>query len=149
MQIGIFNITYNTLPCLHLIKKINIKKNECTCDEDIVAALNRELMYNKLSSEHIYALAMNYNMDPLGIILIGVGTCSKCDADLRTLAIGLLLLGAEWFMCFHNHPNGNRTISNSDRELTGYYKRLGEAIGIEFVRHLMIARNTFEICEEL
>lgn len=146
MKIGVYDIINNPLPQLYLIKEINVNSNDFDSDENIVYMLNRHLKMDKLNSEHIYALSLTYSNNPKGIIQISVGKCDSCDADLRGLATGLLLTGAEQFMCFHNHPGGNRNISEADIKLTQRYKELENTIGIRFIRHIMITQDYYANC---
>lgn len=148
MRINIYNIINDPLPKLNKIHGFNAEIKLFQKEEDIVSVLNKELKIDKLSSEHIYALSLTYGLIPKGIIQVGVGTCDGCEANLRDLAIGLLLTGAEQFICFHNHPGGNKNISNADIELTQKYKAIGDLIGIEFIKHIMITQNYYTECAD-
>ena len=149
MKIGVYNIVNDPFPKLNLIKKITIKKDECKYDEDIVSMMNRELLLNKLSSEHIYALVFNLSLTPIGILQLGIGNYKESIVDMKVLGCGLLLLGGEQFMCFHNHPGGVKSISESDKELTSKYKELAELLDIYFIRHIMVTKNKYVECPEL
>lgn len=149
MRIGIYDIINNPLPELYTIKEIDVDLKDFEYDEDIVGILNKQLKMDKLNSEHIYALSLTYGMIPKGILQISVGKCNKADADIRKLAIGLLLTGAEQFMCFHNHPGGNKEISINDRLMTNRYKEIGDILDIDFIRHLMITQDYYSICKEV
>ena len=147
MKIGVYNIINDPLPKLNKIKDIEVQIKEFEYDEDIVDIMNRELKMDKLSAEYIYALSLTYNLIPKGIIFVAAGTSEECTANLKDLAIGLLLTGAEQFMCFHNHTGGVKAISYDDRMLTNSYVNLGETIGIEFMKHIMITQDYYEVCE--
>lgn len=146
MKIGIYDIVNNPLPQLMTIKKVEVNQNDFQSDEDIVNIFNKQLQMDKLNSEHIYALSLTYGLIPKGIIQVSVGKCDGCEANLRGLAIGLLLTGAEQFMCLHNHPGGCKNISDADIDLTNKYIELGNIIGIHFVKHIMITQNYFTCC---
>lgn len=149
MKLGIYDVINNPLSQLYVIKEINVKESDFKSDDSIVKVLNEHLQMNKLNSEHIYALSLTYGLIPKGIIQVSVGKCDKCEPDIRKLAIGLLLTGAEQFICFHNHPGGNKKISDADRNLTSIYKKLGNTIGVEFCKHIMITQNYFDYCENI
>ena len=146
MKLGVYDIINDPLPQLYKIKEINIGQEIFKYDAQIINMFNKHLMMDKLNSEHIYALSLTYGLYPKGIILVSSGTCDKCAVNFRGLAIGLLLTGAEQFMCFHNHPGYNRIISNSDINLTKEYNKLGNTIGINFLRHYMITKNYYTEC---
>ena len=149
MNINVYTIINNPLPELYSIKNFDVNLNEFNYDEDIVKMLNKNLKMDKLSSEHIYALGLNYNMIPKGIIQVSIGNNYESNVDIRDLATGLLLIGAEQFMMFHNHPSGNKEVSIHDKILTSKYIEVGDLIGISFIRHLMITENYYCKCEEV
>ena len=149
MKVGVYDVINDPLPKLYKIKDIEISKNDLEYDETIVSMLNNKLKMDKLSSEHIYALSLTYGMIPKGILQVSIGKCDSADVDVRKLAIGLLLLGTEQFMCFHNHPGGSKKPSLSDNLLTNKYKEIGDLLEIEFIRHLMITKDYYCICEEV
>ena len=146
MNIGVYDIINNPLPELYKIKEVSVKESDFKSDDKIVDIMNTHLQMNKLSSEYIYALSLTYGLIPKGIIQVSVGKCDSCEPDLRKLAIGLLLTGAEQFMCFHNHPGYERKISEADIKLTEKYKELGNVIGIHFIKHLMITKGYYTEC---
>lgn len=93
-------------------------------------------------------MSLTYSLIPRGIIQVSSGDNKGSKNNLRGLAIGLLLTGAEQFMCFHNHPGGSKKISQSDILSTEKYDELGDTIGIDFIRHIMITKNYYCNCEE-
>ena len=148
MKLKVYDIIDNPLPQLYLIKEFDVNKNDFKEDVNIVKIINSNLKMDQLDSEHIYALSLTYGLIPRGIIQVAVGKCDMCNVNIRLLAIGLLLTGAEQFICFHNHPGGNKIISQSDKDLTKTYRELGELLDINFLRHIMITQNHFEYCED-
>lgn len=148
MKLGVYDIINNPLPQLNLIKEIEVNKKDFEYDEDIVKIMNKHLKMDKLSSENIYALSLTKGGLPRGIIHVSKGKCDSAECDMRGLAIGLLLTGAESFMCFHNHPGGSKEISDNDINATKNYKELGNLIGVYLIRHIMITQNFFSSCED-
>lgn len=146
MRIGVYDIINDPLPKLYKIKDITVDQNKFEYEKDIVNMMNKYLKMDKLDSEHIYALSLTYGLIPKGIIYVSKGDNSGSKANLRGLAIGLLLTGAEQFMCFHNHPGGNKNISMGDKIMTEEFEELGNCIGIEFLTHIMITQNYYHEC---
>lgn len=147
MKLGVYNIINNPLPQLNKIKDIEVQIKEFKYDDGIVGVMNREFKMDKLSAEYVYALSLTYDLTPRGIIFVAAGTAEGCEVNLKDLAIGLLLTGAEQFMCFHNHSGGCKQISYDDRTLTDFYVDLGRTIGIEFMEHIMITQDYYGVCE--
>ena len=149
MEIGVYDIINNPLPELYLIKNLKVDVNDFEYDEDIVNVMNKHLLLDKLNSEHIYALGLTRGLIPKGIIMVSVGDDKESKVDIRGLAIGLLLIGAEQFMVFHNHPGENKEVSILDQLSTNQYKELSDIIGIKFIRHLMVTKDYFCECKEI
>ena len=100
MKRGVYDIVNDPLPKLYKIKDITVNQEDFEYDEDIVKIINKHLKMDKLDSEHMYALSLTYGLIPRGIIYVSKGDNESCKANLRGLAIGLLLTGAEQFICF-------------------------------------------------
>ena len=43
----------------------------------------------------------------------------------------------------HNHPSGNTATSAQDRELTATLKKLGEALDVTVLDHLIVGKDSF------
>lgn len=147
MKFGVYDIINNPLPQLHQLKEVEIKGKSLDTNKDIIDILNKDLLMDKLSSEHMYALGITYGRIPKGIIQVGVGKFNECPVNMRDMAIGLLLIGAEQFMCFHNHPGGTEDPSPEDYNITEKFKKLGDLIGIEFLDHIMITQGVYVSCK--
>lgn len=146
MNIRLYDIINNPNPQLYPIKQIEVKEKDFEYDEGIVAIMNRHLQMDKLASEHIYVLGLTYSLYPRGILQLNIGTSNSCPVDMKKLATGLLLMGAEQFMCFHNHPGYERKISDVDIQLTEKYKELSRIIDINFLKHIMITKDYYTEC---
>ena len=146
MKINVYNIINNPLPKLNILKTINVDKDVFSDMDKIIKIFNKELQLDKLDSEHIYALSLTYGLIPRGIIQVAVGSNEESICNTRGLAIALLLTGGEQFVVFHNHPGGNKKISEADCECTEKYRELGDIIGIRFLHHIMVTKNHYEYC---
>ena len=145
----LYDIINDPNPSLRMIKSFNVASSVFQYDKTIVDFLNNILQLDKLSAEHIYALSLNMSLNPKGIILVSIGKCDTCEPNMKALATGLLLTGAEQFMCFHNHPGGSKEVSYDDRVMTNRYKELGELLDISFIKHIMITQGYYAVCEEV
>lgn len=149
MKIGIYDIINNPLPELLLEREITVKKSDFETCSNIVNLLNKELKMNKLHSEHMYALALTMANEPRGILLCGVGNSEEVLFNSRGLATGLLLLGAEQFMVFHNHPGCSKIISDGDKDITERMETIGNLLQIRFIDHLMITKGYYASCKDV
>ena len=54
-----------------------------------------------------------------------------------------LKAGAKSIIVAHNHPSGNTVHSTQDRELTAALKKLGEALDVTVLDHLIVGKDSF------
>lgn len=146
MNLGVYTIINDPLPKLFKIKTINVEEKQFEYTDSIVELLKDELKVDKMDSEFVYALSLTYGLVPRGILLVSMGNNETHIANMRGLGIGLLLTGAEQFMVFHNHPGKNKKPSEADYEMTKRYEELGRVLGIDFIKHIMIAGDYYESC---
>ena len=102
MKLDVYTIINNPKPELMTIKTITVNKKVFEYECDIVDMLREKLNMDKMDSEFTYVLGMNFSLEPKGILLAGVGNNKNSPSNLRGIAIGLLLMGAEQFYVFHN-----------------------------------------------
>ena len=77
-------------------------------------------------------------------ILVSLGTSSVTTAVQPGEVFGAALKAdAKAIIVAHNHPSGNTTPSAQDRELTAALKRLGEAVGVTVLDHLVVGEGSF------
>lgn len=71
-------------------------------------------------------------------ILVSLGEPTTTSVQPSEVFSAALKLDAKSIILAHNHPSGNSTPSLQDRQLTEVMKKLGKAIGIEVLDHLII-----------
>lgn len=104
------------------------------------AAYLRPFLTNR-PQEHILALLLSPTGWPLGLAWLGQGDPFSVTADLRTFARLLLTVccrtnGARIVLA-HNHPSGMLKFSRLDRQLTRHARLLTQALGVQFLDHLL------------
>ena len=98
-------------------------------------------------SEGFFVLPLDENRRVLAEpILVSLGTSSVTTAVQPGEVFGAALKAdAKAVVVAHNHPSGNTTPSVQDRELTAALKRLGEALGVTVLDHLVIGDDSFAV----
>ena len=98
-------------------------------------------------SEGFFVLPLDENRRVLAEpILVSLGTSSVTTAVQPGEVFGAVLKAdAKAVVVAHNHPSGNTTPSVQDRELTAALKRLGEALGVTVLDHLVIGDDSFAV----
>ena len=71
-------------------------------------------------------------------ILVSLGEPTTTSVQPSEVFAAALKLDAKSIILAHNHPSGNLTPSVQDRQLTGVMKKLGKAIGVAVLDHLII-----------
>ena len=77
-------------------------------------------------------------------ILVSLGEPTTTTVDPGEVFSAALRVGAKAVIVAHNHPSGDTTPSAQDRELTAALKRLGEALGVTVLDHLIITGRNNE-----
>lgn len=148
MKLGIYDIINVPRPKLFKISSVDVSQDEFLTNEGMVGVMNRCCKMQDLSTEHAFALGLTSILYPKGILQCNIGDCKGVEVDDRQLATGLLLMGAERFYMFHNHPGRSREISKEDKALTEKLRLLGALIGIELDEHIMITKGYWAYCNE-
>ena len=146
IKLGIYDVINDPLPQIIKIKDIIVNEDDFQYESRMVDIMNEKLYMDKLSVEHAYAIALTASLYPRGILQCNIGDCKGVKIDSRLLGTGLLLLGAERFYLFHNHPGYSKEISLEDKKITDRLAELGDLIGIELEEHVMITKDYWERC---
>lgn len=129
-------------PYLEKTKAIKVSE-KIESYQEMVNLLNHKFKMNKLGTEHCYVIAFTYSLEPIGIIHLSSGTSLACEINNRELFMSLLLLGAEQFVVFHNHVNGNENPSGNDFLVTTNIQNGANILGLRFLKHIIIGRNNY------
>ena len=71
-------------------------------------------------------------------ILVALGEATTTTVDPGGAFSAALGVGAKAIVVAHNHPSGDATPSAQDRALTAELTRLGSALGVEVLDHLIV-----------
>lgn len=97
--------------------------------------------------ENFLLLAMNARGQVTGYKVVGVGTMTASLVHPREVFRAALALEAVTVLVVHNHPSGDPTPSDEDRELTQRLKKAGEIIGIPVVDHIVLGDGEWSSAE--
>jgi DNA repair protein RadC len=70
------------------------------------------------------------------------GTVDQSAVYVRKVIERALARKASGFVIVHNHPSGDPTPSDHDRELTRTLKAAAATVGVRFLDHLIIGEST-------
>ena len=80
-------------------------------------------------------------------VLVSLGESTTTAVDPCEVFSAALGVGAKAIVVAHNHPSGDTAPSAQDRELTVALKRLGEALGVTVLDHLIVTDNAFAVVD--
>jgi DNA repair protein RadC len=97
-----------------------------------------------LEVEVLLAIALDIRLTPIGVVLLAQGGPSSAVVVPRYVFTPLVRLAARQFILVHNHPSGCAVPSQEDIALTNTICRLGYALDLLLVDHLIVGGN--EVC---
>jgi DNA repair protein RadC len=103
------------------------------------AELTRHLAF--ADQEHIVVLALNGQNRLLAIHETSIGGASYSNIEMRQALKVPVLVSAAAVILVHNHPGGDPSPSQPDRELTAALLPAYKCLGIPLVDHVIIGLN--------
>lgn len=113
--------------------------------DNIIDMMNECFKMNKLNEEYAYLLALDNSLNFLGVFEVGHGTTKDISIDYKSIYIFLLLVGADQFIFFHNHPSGTLEISYDDKNFTGDVNMISGIMGIKMIESIIISPNGYTL----
>lgn len=110
-------------------------------------ALGKHLIdrFRALSKEQVLLLLFDAEGRHISTRTVGTGSVGEASVSSRLLAENALFSGARQAVLAHNHPNGSCDPSAEDTDITAHIGRALGGIGVELLRHYIIAGERFFI----
>lgn len=96
-----------------------------------------------VEQEEVHVLMLDTKNRMIGDSLLSKGTVNSAPAVPREMFIEALRHHAVNIVLVHNHPSGDPSPSDDDKELTLRVKAAGEIIGIGLLDHIVIGDSTY------
>ncbi len=144
MGIGLYDIFFDEKSGLPKLKKVKTLKGALDIPystENIVELLNKELAFNRMRNEHAYVACLSFSDFLMGLGIMGIGDNKGVDISPITFGTYLLLMGADKFSVFHNHPAGTFEPSESDETNSIMLKGLASIYGIEMQDDVIVSND--------
>jgi len=91
--------------------------------------------------EQTKVLYLNRRNQVIGLYITSIGgLAGTVMCNTKIFACGLKIV-ASGIIISHNHPSGNRKLSDADRNITKSLKDIGDIIGIKLLDHIIILPN--------
>jgi len=117
------------------------KKNTITSSNDAYVLLIPYL--ENLRIEEFYVLLLNQKNTVIRTVRISQGGIAGTLVDVRVIFKNALDVMATSIILAHNHPSGQLTPSQADKELTRKIIASGELLQIRILDHLIIGLNNY------
>ena len=95
------------------------------------------------NQENFYALYLDTKSNLISYKLLFKGTLNTSCVHPREIFKYAFLDSAYSIVIIHNHPSGDATPSNEDRELTSNLMNIGMIMSIPIVDHIIIGKNEY------
>ena len=102
---------------------------------------------NLLLEEHLYIIAFDEFGEPLGVFEMSHGSTSETCVDRQGIMERILLIGARFFVIFHNHPrcyaDSIKNLNLIDEMTTRDVVRMGLIMGTPCLDHIIIGTDDY------
>lgn len=95
------------------------------------------------NQENFYAIYLDTKSNLISYKLLFKGTLNTSCVHPREIFKYAFLDSAYSIVIIHNHPSGDATPSNEDRELTSNLMNIGMIMSIPIVDHIIIGKNEY------
>lgn len=129
---------------IRLVKEPSLYgENPITCPDDVMKVVAKEL---KDYDREVFAI-INLKSDgkPINLNICSVGTLNSSMVSPREVFKSAILSNAAAFIAVHNHPSGNKTPSEEDKDVTERLAECGRMLDIRMLDHIIVAGETGEI----
>lgn len=79
----------------------------------------------------------------LGVTQVSSGGITACMVDLRLVFATALKARATGLILAHNHPSGNTTFSDNDKDLTRKFTEAGHFLDISILDHVVLTAEGY------
>lgn len=95
------------------------------------------------TKEHLVVLLLNTRLKAIGHALVSIGTLNECVAHPRDIFAPVLTGGAYGFILIHNHPSGDPSPSEADRQLTRRVNDGSDIFQVKCFDHIVIGNPNY------
>lgn len=147
METSITTAKWQTVSEIQLIYRTSVKPSErpkVTSSQSAYQLLLQAWDNDKIEFvEQFKVLLLNKNNKVLGLYEISTGGISGTVVDVRLIFASALKANASGIIMAHNHPSGNLTASQADRDITKKVIAAGKLLDIPVLDHLIVTTEGY------
>ncbi len=98
-----------------------------------------------IREEIAYMLLLDSQSRFIDCVELASGDVSAVTVSHSRAVENIALMGAAKVAIAHNHPSGSPEPSANDREVTATFLGMCEAMGVEFVGHFVVGKNSYTL----
>lgn len=130
-------------PVLTVVREYKCEEDLCKKYSNMVRGLNEWFRLDKSGIERVFIIGYNMNLYPVGVFELSRGSSTHFYYSNRELGIVLLLMGAEQFTIFHNHPAKILKSSQEDLDTLETIEELSELLEIKLNNSVIVTEGGF------
>ncbi|MEC5127067.1 DNA repair protein RadC [Verrucomicrobiales bacterium BCK34] len=111
-----------------------------TTPEEVYELVGTEMQ--RLTQESVRTILLNSQKRLIQVAEIFVGTGNQSFANPPEILRKVISHSAASFILVHNHPSGDPSPSRADHDVTRRMKDASDAIGVEFLDHIIIGGHS-------
>ena len=129
---------------VRLVKEPSLYSTEpIKTPEDVLKVIAGELA--NYDREVFMVLNLKTNGQVINMNICSVGTLNASLVSPREVFKSAILSNAAAFIAVHNHPSGNKTPSEEDKDVTERLAECGRMLDIRMLDHIIVAGETGEL----
>jgi DNA repair protein RadC len=102
-----------------------------------------KVIFEGYDRESVYVFMLDQKHTILGINLVSMGSLTESLVHPRELFKAIILVNAAAFVMVHNHPSGDPTPSQADRQLTARIKSVATLMGIRMLDSIVAGDGSY------
>lgn len=149
MRITKYNVEMNMEKLPALVKEVafNYDMPNVTNPKYAVKLMNDVFNLANKTEEYVFMVALNTKGKVLGVFEISHGIINASLVQPREILMRSLLINASSMIIAHNHPSGDTTPSNDDKNIKERIKSAGAIIGIDLLDFIIVGDNYYSFKE--
>lgn len=122
-------------------KSVLYGRRKISTPKDAIELVNDFLEY--CDREQLVVCSLDTKNQPTTMEVVSVGTVNSSLIHPREVFKTSILSNASSVIIFHNHPSGDPTPSEEDKNITRRLKESGQILGIEVLDHIIVTDDKF------
>jgi len=122
------------------------QKTQIINSEDVYAIMQKVLLREEIidqEKEHFWIIGLTSSNKILFVELVSLGSVNATIAEPMNVFRVAILKNAVKVILVHNHPSGNLTPSDDDKDITDRLIQVGRIINVQAIDHLIISPESY------